>query len=139
MPQQITLPVQQIPLPVFSVVRVALSVVFYAMYCRLQFVRLYFFFCPLYCLSLFDLRLLISTPVSSYVSYMFIQSIEYTIVRAGIKLIIHSGDINLVHYQTAMYHTIVTLTTKQGSKEQRTPQRQIQIYLIVILNKYPCL
>jgi hypothetical protein len=50
--------------PVFSVVCVTWSLVFCAMICRSLFVLLSFFFWPLHCLSLFDLRLLITPLVS---------------------------------------------------------------------------
>jgi hypothetical protein len=46
----------------FSGVRVAGSLVFCAVFCRCLFVPLYFFFCPLCCMSSFDVRLLI-TPL----------------------------------------------------------------------------
>jgi len=55
--------------PVFSVVRVARSVVFHVMLFRSLFVRLSLFFWPLCCLSFIDLRLLIIPFVSSNFSY----------------------------------------------------------------------
>jgi hypothetical protein len=57
--------------PVFSEVRVAPSLVFYLMFCRSLFVLLPFFFWPLYCLSFFDLLLLITPLVSS--NFFFLQ------------------------------------------------------------------
>jgi hypothetical protein len=45
-------------------VRAAQSLVFCVVFCRSLFVLLFFFFCPLHCLS-FDLRLLITPLVSS--------------------------------------------------------------------------
>jgi hypothetical protein len=48
--------------PIFSEVRVDLSLVFCVMFCRSLFVLLSFFFWPLCCLSYFDLRFLI-TPL----------------------------------------------------------------------------
>ena len=53
--------------PVFRSVRVARSLVFSIVFCRSLFVFLYFFFWPLYCLSL-NLRILITSLVSSYFS-----------------------------------------------------------------------
>jgi hypothetical protein len=50
---------------VFSGVRVALSLVFCVVFCRSLFVLLSFFFWPLYCLFVFDLRTLITPLVSS--------------------------------------------------------------------------
>ena len=47
-------------LPVFLLVRVTRSLVFCVVLCRSLFVILAFFFFPLYCLSFFDLRLLIT-------------------------------------------------------------------------------
>ena len=48
----------------FSGVRVSLSLMF-CMFCRSFFVLLYFFFWPLCCLFLFDIRILITPSVSS--------------------------------------------------------------------------
>jgi hypothetical protein len=48
----------------FSEVRVAGSLVFCLVSCRLLLVLLSFFFWPLYCLSAFELRLLITPLVS---------------------------------------------------------------------------
>jgi len=53
---------QLLTLPVFSGVRVARSLGFYLVFCRLLFVL---FFWPLYCPSFFDLRLLITPLVCS--------------------------------------------------------------------------
>jgi hypothetical protein len=50
--------------PYLCGVRVAESLVFCVMFCRLLFVFLYFFFQPLYGLSFFDLLLLIIPLVS---------------------------------------------------------------------------
>ena len=50
--------------PVFSVVRVARSLVFCVMFCRSLFVLLLFFYWSLHCLSFFDLRLLVTPLVS---------------------------------------------------------------------------
>jgi hypothetical protein len=41
------------------------------MFCRPLFVLLSFFFCPLYCLSFFDVRLLIASLVSSNFCNMY--------------------------------------------------------------------
>jgi hypothetical protein len=51
--------------PVFSVVRVARSLVFYVMFCRSLLALLSVFSCPLYCLSFFDLLFPITPLVSS--------------------------------------------------------------------------
>ena len=50
---------------VFSRIHVARSLVFCVVFCRLLFVLLYFFYCPLCCLFFFDLRLLITPLLSS--------------------------------------------------------------------------
>jgi hypothetical protein len=55
--------------PVFSGVLVTRSLVFYVLFLRLFFVLFVLFFEPLYCLS-FDLRILITSLVSSNSSYM---------------------------------------------------------------------
>jgi hypothetical protein len=49
--------------PVLMGVRVARSLVFRVLFCRSLLVLLFFFFCPLYCLS-FDLGILITLLVS---------------------------------------------------------------------------
>ena len=49
----------------FNGVCVAQSLVFCVVFCRSLFVLLYFFFCPLFCLFFFDLRILITPLVSS--------------------------------------------------------------------------
>ena len=54
---------QLLTLPVFIGVRVARSLDFYIVFCRLLFVL---FFWSLYCLSFFDLRLLITPLVTSW-------------------------------------------------------------------------
>ena len=51
--------------PSFSGVHVTRSVVFCAVFCRSLFVRLSFFCLPLCCLSFFDLRILITSFISS--------------------------------------------------------------------------
>ena len=51
--------------PSFNGARVARSLVFCVVFCRSLFVLLSIFFWPLCCLSLFALRLLITTVVSS--------------------------------------------------------------------------
>ena len=48
---------------VLSVVRVVQSLVFLVVFCRSLFVRLSVFYWPLYCLSFFDLRLLITSLI----------------------------------------------------------------------------
>jgi hypothetical protein len=55
--------------PVYSELCIAWSLVFCAMFCRSLFVFLSFYFWPLYCLSFFDLRLLITPLVSSNLLY----------------------------------------------------------------------
>jgi len=55
---------------VFSVVRVARSLVFCVMFCRSLFVLLSFFFWPSYCLSFDDVRLLIT---SLWYLYIFLH------------------------------------------------------------------
>jgi hypothetical protein len=50
--------------PVFSVVRVARSLVFCVMFCRSLFVLLLFFYWSLHCLSFFGLRLLVTPLIS---------------------------------------------------------------------------
>ena len=47
------------------------ALVFYLMFCRPLFVLFSFFFCPLYCLSFFDVRLLIASLVSSNICNMY--------------------------------------------------------------------
>ena len=61
---------------VFSGVRVAQSLVFYVVFCRSLFVRLSFFHVIhcIYCLSLFDLRLLITPFVSSNSNWLMLSS-----------------------------------------------------------------
>jgi hypothetical protein len=54
----------------FSGVRVAQSLVFCVLFCRFFCVFLSFFLLPLYCLSLFDFRLLITPVVASNFSYI---------------------------------------------------------------------
>ena len=61
----LTLPGHASSPPVFSGVRVARSLVFCVMFCRLLFVILSFFIWPLCCLFFFDLRILI-TPLASW-------------------------------------------------------------------------
>ena len=56
--------------PVFSENRVARSLIFYVMFCSSLFVLFYFFFWSLYCLSFFDLLLLMTPLVSSNVSLL---------------------------------------------------------------------
>ena len=60
----VTLPEYLNSLPVFSRVCVARSLVFSVVFCSSFFVPISFFFWPLYCLSFFDLRFLI-TPLLS--------------------------------------------------------------------------
>ena len=66
--------------PVVTGVRVARTIVFCVMFCRSLFVLLSVFFWPLYCLSFLDIRLQITTLVSSNflaklgVSYFFLVS-----------------------------------------------------------------
>ena len=79
---------------VFSGVRVARSLVLCVMFCRSLFILLFFFFWPLCRLSFLDLRILITTLVSSnsswsktlmsttfYMSYMSIISILESFAR----------------------------------------------------------
>ena len=51
--------------PVFSCIRVACSLVFCLVFCRSTFFLLSFFFWPLYCLSYFDIRFLVTPLVPS--------------------------------------------------------------------------
>ena len=46
---------------VFSGLRVTRSIVLHVCFCRLLFVLLYFFLCPLCCLFFFDIRILITS------------------------------------------------------------------------------
>ena len=57
---------------------------FICMFCRSLFVLSYFFFWPLCCLFIFDLRILIITPlVSSDSSYLYVSKITIYIVRVS--------------------------------------------------------
>ena len=62
--ERLTLPEQTSSPMVVSVVRGARTLVFCVIICRLLFVLLSFFIWPLYCLSISDLRLLITPLVS---------------------------------------------------------------------------
>jgi hypothetical protein len=55
---------------VFSGAHVAISLVFWRMFYGSLFVLLWFFFCPLCCMSFFGLRLLITPLVSSNYSHL---------------------------------------------------------------------
>ena len=59
--------------PGFSAIRVARSLVFCVMFCRLLFLFLFFFFSSLYCLSFFDLQLLITPLILSNFSYAIVH------------------------------------------------------------------
>jgi hypothetical protein len=59
--------------PGFSAIRVARSLVFCVMFCRSLFLFLVFFFSSLYCLSFFDLQLLITPLISSNFSYAIVH------------------------------------------------------------------
>jgi hypothetical protein len=61
----LTLPEHQSSHPVFSGVRVIRSIVFCVMFCRTLFILLSFFCWPLCCLSVFELRILITPLVFS--------------------------------------------------------------------------
>ena len=63
--QLFTIPEQLCSLPDFSGIRVARSFVFCVMFCRSLFVLLFFFLWQLCCRSFLDLRLLITSLVSS--------------------------------------------------------------------------
>ena len=65
----LTLPEHLSSPPVFSVVHVTRSLVFFVMFCRSLFVLLYFFFWPLCCLFFFDIRILITLLVSLKSTY----------------------------------------------------------------------
>jgi hypothetical protein len=71
---------------VFNGVHVARSLVFCVVFCKMLFVLLSFFFWPLYCLSFFDLRLLITSLVSSK---LFLQNMDF-------KLPLFSGILSQV-------------------------------------------
>jgi len=67
----LTLPEHPSSNPVFSWVRVTRSIVVCVMFCRSLFVFLYGFVWPLWCLSIVDLRILITPLESSNSSYHF--------------------------------------------------------------------
>ena len=77
--------------PVFSVVRVARSLVFYVILCRLLFVLLSFFFCSLHCPSFFELRVLI-TPFGTF----------KLLLLAQLPLIVRCSWYNIVWYSLSV-------------------------------------
>jgi len=73
--------------PGFIGIHLAQSLVFYVAFYREMFVFLSFLFQPLYCLSFFDLRILITPLVSSNFSY-YITSNKYKIVIISFSILL---------------------------------------------------
>ena len=81
----LTLPEHPSSPAVFSWVCVTLSVVLRVMFCRLLFVLLSFFFWPLYCLSFFDWRILM-TPLgenNTWTMYLVMENIIWISIPKG--------------------------------------------------------
>ena len=90
--------------PVFSGVCVTRSLVLCVMFCRSLIVLFYFFLWPLCCLFLFDLRILITTLVSSNSSYARL-SFRYGSLMTVLSL--HSLDIKYRLQQVIISHYLV--------------------------------
>jgi hypothetical protein len=75
--------------PVFSGVHVTRSFVLICMFCRSLFVFLYFFFWPLYCLFFCDIRILITSLISSNSSYYTAHSMVYLGNDFSWEMIVH--------------------------------------------------
>jgi hypothetical protein len=81
----ITLPEHPRPSPVFIVVRVAWSLVFCVIFCRSLFVLLSFFIWPLYCISFFDIQILITPLVYSNFSRQVVHFLIENNVRMSVS------------------------------------------------------
>ena len=82
----LTLPGHLSSLPNCSGVRVARSLGFCIILCRSLFVLLFSFFWPLYCLSVFGLRILITLLVSSNVLNHLLANNSTNIIKTSIHL-----------------------------------------------------
>ena len=86
------------------------------MFCRSLFVLLYFFFWPLYCLSFFDIRIMITPLVSSKSSMIYqwfirVTSCRHVHIRAtGIRQLFQLSNICLGRkFSTLIYQLIIFL------------------------------
>ena len=87
LPEHLSLP------PVFSGVRLARSLAFCVVFCRSLFVLSS---CPLYCLSVFDVQLLITSLVSSNCSIAYtLMSVLFNCQRQNI---LHTGKVSIICY-----------------------------------------